>query len=208
MGISKEIYNKMLTKTQIEIMKIFVSKIDKKFSINEISELLKKPYALIHRSMQELIKNKFVLADEKKLLSLNYKDNFAGLSFIESLRNLEKLKNEKSVSLFVKDCLKEIKEEFFIFLIFGSFAERKKFNDLDIIIILDNENKAEQIEKIIKNIASNFSFKTDFHVLNKESAYEMFSKREQINILNESLNKHLIVFGGENYYKILSNARR
>ena len=84
----------MLTKTQIEIMKIFVSKIDKRFSINEIAKFLKKPYALIHRSMQELIKSKFVLADEKKLLSLNYKDNLVELSFIESLRNRKKLKNE------------------------------------------------------------------------------------------------------------------
>ncbi len=198
----------MLTKTQIEIMKIFVSKIDKRFSINEIAELLRKPYALIHRSMQDLIKDKFILADEKKLLSLNYKENPAELSFVESIRTKTSLEKEKSVSLFIKDCLKEINEDFFIFLIFGSFAEKKKFNDLDIIIILDNQNKIKQTEKIIKNIASNFSFKMDLHTLSKESAYEMFSKREQINILNESLNKHLIVFGGENHYKILSNARK
>lgn len=189
-------------------MEIFVSKIDKRFSINEIAEVLKKPYALIHRSMPELIKNKLILADEKKLLSLNYKENFTELSFIESIRTKEALKKESSVSLFIKDCLNEIREDFFIFLIFGSFIEKKKFNDLDMIIILDNQSKVEQTEKIIKNIVSNFSFKVDLHVLNKESAYEMFSKREQINILNESLNKHLIVFGGENYYKLLSNARK
>ncbi|MBU3907340.1 MAG: hypothetical protein KKA64_03760 [Nanoarchaeota archaeon] len=198
----------MLTKTQIEIMKIFVSRIDKKFSINEVAGVLKKPYALIHRSMQELIKDRFILSDEKKLLSLNYKENIAELSYAESLRTKNSIAKEKSVSLFIKDCLKEINEDFFIFLIFGSFAEKKKFNDLDMIIILDKQNKVEQIEGIIKNIASNFSFKLDLNVLGKESAYEMFSKREQINILNESLNKHLIVFGGENYYKILSNARR
>ena len=198
----------MLTKTQIEIMKILVSKIDKRFSINEISKILKKPYALIHRSMPELIKNKFILLDEKKLLSLNYRENFAELSFIESIRAKNSIVKEKSVSLFIKDCLKEIREDFFIFLIFGSFIEKKKFNDLDIILILDNPIKIEQTEKIIKNLASNFSFKIDLHTLSKESAYEMFSKREQINILNESLNRHLVVFGGENYYKILSNARR
>ena len=198
----------MFTKTQIKIMEIFVSKINKRFSINEISKMLKKPYALIHRSVQELIKNKLIYADEKKLLSINYKENLTELSFIESIRTKNSLMKEKSVFLFAGDCLKEIKEDFFILLIFGSFAEKKKFNDLDIIIILDNQSKIEQIEKIAKNIASNFSFKIDLHILSKESAYEMFSKREQINILNESLNKHLIVFGGENYYKILSHARR
>ena len=198
----------MLTKTQTEIMKIFVSKIDKRFSINEIAEVLKKPYALIHRSMQKLISDKLILSDEKKLLSLNYKENFAELSFVESMRTKDSLAKEKSVLLFIKDCLKEINEDFFIFLIFGSFVKKKKFNDIDIIIILDNQGKVEQAERIISNIASNFSLKIDLHVLSKESAYEMFSKREQANILNESLNKHLIVSGGENYYKILSNARR
>ncbi|MEK6811807.1 MAG: hypothetical protein AABX96_04825 [Nanoarchaeota archaeon] len=198
----------MLTKTQTEIMKIFVSKIGKKFSINEISRDLKKPYALIHRSMQELIKNKFISIDERKLLYLNYKGNISELSHIESLRIKEAVKKDKSISLFIKDCINGIKEDYFTLLIFGSFIDKKKFNDIDLILILDNSDNLETAEKTIKNTASNFSLKIDLHVINKESAYEMFSKREQINILNESLNKHLIAFGGENYYRILSNARR
>ncbi|MCX6748580.1 MAG: hypothetical protein NT076_03165 [Candidatus Pacearchaeota archaeon] len=198
----------MLTKTQIEIMKVFASKINKKFSINEIAEMLKKPYALIHRSMQKLISDKLILLDEKKLLSLNYKENFAELSFVESMRTKDSLAKEKSVLLFIKDSLKEINEDFFIFLIFGSFVDKQNFKDIDIIVILDKQSKVEQVEKIIINLASNFSLKIDLHVLSKESAYEMFSKREQTNILNESLNKHLVVSGGESYYRILSNARR
>lgn len=198
----------MLTKTQVEIMKVFASKIEKKFSINEIASLLNKPYALIHRSINPLLEQELILIDEKKLLSLNYRKNFQEISFVESVRTKEKLKREKSVSLFIKDCLKEINQDFFIFLIFGSFVENKKFNDLDVIIILDTFKDVEKTEKIIRNIADNFSFKVDSHVLTKKSAYEMFEKREQQNILNESLNKHLMVFGGENYYKILSNARR
>ncbi len=198
----------MLTKTQVKILEIFVSKIDKKFSINELSKLLEKPYPLIHNSVKELIKDNFILIDEKKLLSLNYRLNLTELSFIESERAKKALSGKKAVSLFIKDCLNEINEDFFIFLIFGSFVDKENFNDLDVIIILDNLNKIKSTEKLIYNIASNFSFKTDINILSKESAYEMLSKREQLNILNESLNKHLIVFGGENYYKILSNARR
>jgi len=198
----------MLTKTQVKILEIFTSKINKRFSINELSNLLKKPYPLIHRSVKGLIGDKFILIDEKKLLSLNYKSNLTELSFIESGRTKIALSKKKAVSLFIKDCLKEINEDFFIFLIFGSFAEKDNFNDIDILIILENSNKIKDAERTINNIASNFSFKTDLYVLSRESAYEMFSKREQLNILNESLNKHLIVFGGENYYKILSNVGR
>jgi len=198
----------MLTKTQIMIMKVFASKINKKFSINEIAALLKRPYALVHRSITPLIESKLILIDEKKLLTLNYRENLGYVLLAESTRTKEKLDKEKSVKLFIKDCLKELNQDFFVFLIFGSFVENNKFNDLDIIVIIDNLSNLEKTEKLIKNIAENFSFKVDLTVLSKESAYEMFSKREQINILNESLNKHLIVFGGENYYRILSNARK
>jgi len=198
----------MLTKTQAEIMKIFVSKIDRKFSINEIAKTLKKPYALIHRSMSKIKEEKLISQDERKLLSLNYKDNVSELSHMEYLRIKEVVKKDKSVSLFLKDCINGIKEDFFTLLIFGSFVDKTKFNDLDLILILDNSHNLEIAEKTIKNIASNFSLKIDLHVIDKNSAYEMFSKREQINILNESLNKHLIAFGAENYYRILSNARR
>ncbi|MEK6927555.1 MAG: nucleotidyltransferase domain-containing protein [Nanoarchaeota archaeon] len=197
----------MLTKTHGKILEVFVSKINKKFSINEIALLLGKPYALIYNSIQELIKLEFINSDDRKLLSINYFNNFAELAYIESGRTKERLKGEKSVSLFIKDCLKEINEDFFTFLIFGSFVEKKSFNDLDVLIILDNFDKIEKNEKIIKNIASDFSFKVDLQVISKESVQEMLSKKEQKNVINESLNKHLIVFGGENYYKILSNDR-
>lgn len=198
----------MLTKTQIKILEVFTSKINKKFSINEISQLLGKPYALIYRSLKDLISDNFILIDEKKLLSLNYKSNFAELSFIESERLKKTLAKEKSLSLFIKDFLNEINEDFFIFMIFGSFVEKKNFNDIDFLVIVDEQSKINKTEKILNNISSNFSFKTDTHVLSKDSAYEMISKREQLNIMNESLNKHLIIFGGENYYRILKNARR
>jgi len=197
----------MLTKTQLKILEIFTSKIDRKFSINELSLILKKPYPLIHRSIKDLVKVNFLILDERKLLSLNYKSNFVTLSFVESERTKNALLDKKSISLFVKDCLSSIKEDFFIFLIFGSFVDKEKFNDVDIIIILDDKEKVKKTENIIHNLASNFSFKTDIQVLSKESAYEMLSKREQLNILNESLNKHLIVFGGENYYRLLANVR-
>ena len=197
----------MLTKTQIEILKIFVSKINKTFSINEIATLLKKPYPLIHRSIKRLLEDELVISNERKLLSINYRKNLTELSYIESERTKEKLSRQKSVSLFLEDCLKEIQEDFFVFLIFGSFAEKKLFSDLDVLVIIDKKQDIEKTEKIISNISLNFSFKLDLSVISTESAYEMLLKREQLNILNESLNKHLIVFGGENYYRIIKNAR-
>ena len=76
----------IFSKTQIEIMAVFASKITKKFSIREISELIKKPYPLVHRSIKALRENKVISKDEKGFLFLNYGNNHSAISYIESLR--------------------------------------------------------------------------------------------------------------------------
>ena len=197
----------MLTKTQAKVMAIFVSKIEKKFSIKEISDILKKPYPLIHRAIKDLIKKKFVIKDEKKLLSLNYKNNLAELSYIESLRSKKALEKDKTFALFAKDIQEKLGLDFFIFLVFGSYVKKSNPRDIDLLFIIENKAKITDIEKNLENIASYFTKNFHFNVIALESAYEMLSKRDKINVINESLNKHLIIFGGENYYKILKNAR-
>lgn len=196
----------MFTKTQAEIIKVFASKINEKFSIKQVSEILKKPYPLIHRSTTLLIKDNFILKDSKELLSLNYKENFMEIAYIESIRAKQKLKN-KSFLLFVNDVLTHIGSDFFVFLVFGSFVESDSARDIDILLITEDKKEISNIEKTIDNIADNFSLKIHANVISKKSAYEMLSKRDNINIMNETLNKHILLFGAENYYRILKNAR-
>lgn len=196
----------MLTKTQVEIMKVFVSKITEKFSIKQVSEILRKPYPMIHRSIREIILNKFILKDSKELLSLNYHRNHSELAYIESLRSKEFLDKNKTIKLFVNDILEGFKSDFFIFLVFGSVVEKKNFRDVDVLFIVDDK-EISIMEKTAENISSNFSLKLDVNVISTASAYELFSKVYKINVLNETLNKHIILFGAENYYRILKNAR-
>jgi predicted transcriptional regulator/predicted nucleotidyltransferase len=197
----------MFTKTQIEIMKVFVSKINEKFSIKQISETIKKAYPLVHRSIKSLIEEGLLIRDNKELLSLNYRGNSQYIAYIESLRADKFLKN-KVISLFTKDALDRINLDFFVFLVFGSSVESKEPKDIDILLIVQEKERINEVERIVSNIASNFSKKFDINVISVESAYEMLNKRDSINILNETLNKHILLFGAENYYRILKNARQ
>lgn len=196
----------MFTKTQIEIMKVFVSKINKKFSINEISGLLNKKYPLIHRSIKPLIEKNYLFKDEHDLISLNYRENHQELAFLESIRNSAWLNKNKDSKLFFGDCLNSITTDFFILLAFGSSVEGKG-RDIDLLFIF-NEKELEKNERIIRNIAENFTLNLDINVIPVESVYEMLSRREETNVLNELMNKHIIVFGAENFYRILNNARK
>ncbi|MBM3233023.1 hypothetical protein FJZ18_02560 [Candidatus Pacearchaeota archaeon] len=197
----------MLTKTQIEILKLFVSQIDKRFSIKEIAEKLKKPYPLIHRSIRDLLGNNYLIKDEKRLISLNYRKNHQELSYIEALRSRQALDKDKILSLFTQDVRSRLNLDFFVLLIFGSYVEKSNPRDIDVLLIIENEERILEIEKTIQNIASQFTKNFEIQVISSKSAHEMVSKREKINILNESLNKHLLLFGAENYYRMVSNAR-
>jgi hypothetical protein len=206
----KKSYNKMLTKTQARIMEIFAANIAERFSIKGISKIIGKDYSLVHRSIKPLIVKNLLVKDKQRYLSLNYKENITQIACMEALRtqNFFQNKQNKTIELFVEDTLKAIKDDFFIMLIFGSAVEQKKVpRDVDILFIVDDNAKINKTEKIVHNIALNFSAKFDINVISQESVYEMFSKRDQTNVMNETLNKHLIVFGAENYYRMLKNAR-
>jgi len=196
----------MFTKIQLEIMKVFASKIDKRFSIKQIAEILNKQYPSIHRSIKPLIGKGYLLKDEQDFISLNYKKNHSQLAFVESSREQEFLYKNKDLQIFHSDCLKTLKTDFFISIVFGSSVE-KKGRDIDVLFIFQ-EQDIEKNEKIVRNLSENVTLNLDINVITVESAYEMLSKREQVNVLNELLNKHIILFGGENFYRILTNARQ
>lgn len=198
----------IFSKTQIKIMAIFVSKITVRFSIRQISELLKKPYPLIHRSIKALIDNKILLKDEKGFLTLNYKENHSDATYIESLRKESFLSKNKTIALFAKDLITEVKLDYFSFLIFGSSAAGKeKPRDVDILLIVPDKKYVDELDKTASRIASNFTVGFDCNVISAESAFEMLSKRDAANVMNETLNNHIIIFGAENYYRLLKYAR-
>lgn len=198
----------ILSKTQIEIMKIFASKTTERFSIRRISILLKKPYPLVHRSARALLDSKLVLKDGHNLLSLNCKENHSTLSYVESLRREIFLEKNKTLALFAKDALNGLNLDFFTFLIFGSCAAGKeKPRDVDMLLIVPDKKDADKAEKILNRISSSFSLDFHFVVISAESAHEMLSKRDKPNVMNETLNNHIIIFGAENYYRLLKHAR-
>ncbi|MBU2560848.1 MAG: hypothetical protein KKD17_01005 [Nanoarchaeota archaeon] len=198
----------MFTKTSIRIMELFVSRINDSFSIRQASQELKKPYPLVYKEVHKLLNEGFLIKDYRKLISLNYRENFSELAYIESLRKKEHFKRHKTAELFYNDVLRAITRESFILLVFGSSVYSQKPGDLDILLIIDRIEDVESKEKLLLNIAGKFSTRFDIGVISVESVYEMLAKREQLNVMNETLNKHIILFGAENYYRLITNARQ
>lgn len=194
----------IFTKTQIAILKIFCSNLTESFTIKEIAERIKQNYSIVYSALQDLHKNKFLVKDKHKNFSLNYKGNHNELAYIESLRAEEFLKNHKDIALFINEVTDKTNLGFFSLLLFGSYVEKPaKKSDIDILMIIENLEDAEKIEKQLKNMSEKYG-NFDINVISKESVKEMLANKDKLNVINETLNKHILFYGAEDYYRLIS----
>jgi len=168
----------LLKKTEIEIIRIFTESLDSRKTIKEISDALKKPYPLIHRTIMSLIKDNYLLRDEHNLLSLNLK-NYSEIAYIEGLKAKEFLKNNKKY----QKVLDGIETDFFALVISGKN---------NIIIVEDKRD---------------FKPTKGIKVILRKEAVESLSRTREDNLMNKTMKEHVILFGAENYYRMVNNAR-
>ena len=197
----------MLTKTQIKIMQLFVSQITKRFSLRGIGKALNVHQALTYRSSRDLINNKLIIPDDDKYV-LNYKQNHQELAYFEYLRSKEYLDKKKILSLLKEDIIHKFPYGYFVLLIFGSAVVSQKPRDIDLLVIVEKSKEIEMAEKALYNITRNYTLNLHTVVISFESVFEMLGSRDERNVMNEVLNKHLILYGGELFYKLLTKGRK
>ena len=198
-----------INKSTAKVLQVFTGHITESFTLREIARILKMHVSLTHRAIQPLITHKIVQQDKHKNLSLNYKKHHETLAFVEYLRRDELLNKAKykDIVLFLEDIVKKIKEDSFILLLFGSAVNSNKPRDFDILLIVDHIEKVEFHEKFLHNIASNYDLPFEERVISFESVYEMLTKRDEMNVINEILNKHIILYGAELFYRLIQKGR-
>ncbi len=194
-------------KSTAKILQLFTSYITESFTLREVARRLKMHVSLTHRAIQPLIDSKIVGQDKHKNLSLNYKIHHETLAFAEYLKRDNLLDRFKDIKLFADEVIKKIKQDSFVLLVFGSTVDSSKPRDIDILLIVDSTNKIEFHEKFLHNIASNYDLSFEERVIGFESVYEMLSKRDEKNVMNEILNKHIILYGAELFYRLIERGR-
>jgi len=196
-----------INKTTAKILQLFVGHITESFTLREVSRKLKMHVSLTHRAIQPLIKNKIVVRNKHKNLNLNYKMYPETLAFTEYLRRDNFLDKFKNIKLFADEVINKIKQDCFVLLVFGSSVELNKPRDIDLLLIVDSTDKIEFHEKFLHNIASNYDMPFEERVIGFESVYEMLSNHDEKNIINEILNKHIILYGAELFYRLIERGR-
>ena len=196
-----------LNKSTAKVLQLFTGHITESFTLREVARRLKMHVSLTHRAIHPLIDANIVERDKHKNLSLNYKNHHEALAFAEYLRRDDFLDRFKDIKLFADEVINKIKQDSFVLLVFGSSVESRKPRDIDILLIVDNTDKVEFHEKFLQNIVSNYDLPFEERVIGTESTYEMLSRHGEKNIMNEILNKHIILYGAELFYRLIGRGR-
>ena len=196
-----------IRKSTAQVLQLFTSHISESFTLREVARRLNMHVSLTHRALQPLKDAQIVEQDKHKNLILDYKIHHENLAFVEYLKRDHFLNKFKDIKLFADEVSKKIKQDSFVLLVFGSSTESRKPRDIDILLIVDSADKIAFHEKFLHNITSNYDAPFEERVISFESVYEMLSKRDEKNVMNEILNKHVILFGAELFYRLIERGR-
>lgn len=193
----------LFTKTEIAVMKLFVSSILSSFTIREVSRIIKKDLKIVHTSIKRLIKDEFIIRDKHNATKLNYQKNIQDLAYLENIRKGDFFKRNNLIKIHINNFLNKTKNHFFILLIFGSYATGKhdKRSDIDLLAILPEFD--QNFKRELKASLSTSITKFDVNIITVENFREMLQKRDELNIINETFNNHILLYGAEQYYALL-----
>ncbi len=198
-----------LNKSTAKVLQLFTGHVTESFSLREVARRLKMHVSQAHRAIKPLIEKNIIQQNKHKNLSLNYKNHHETLAFSEYLKRdgfLNKPKY-KDIKLAAEEIISKIKEDSFVLLLFGSSVNSDKPRDIDILLIVNNTDKVEFHEKFLHNILSSYDMPFEERVISFESVYEMLAKRDEMNVMNEILNKHIILYGAELFYRLIQKGR-
>ena len=196
--------SKIHSTTKDKILKFLLSNKEKEFTIRHISKSVLVDYKTVHIIVKELIKKGRIAAKKAGqtiLCSINNKAFGSDIFRAEAIRKEELLRNKDLYVLY--NYFKDIKEPFFILLLFGSYASGKprKGSDIDLMLISDKDDLRKKAKEVISLVP------LDVHLLDFNSKeFLSMIKTTEFNVGKEALNNNIILYGTEDYYRLIQNA--
>lgn len=202
----------MLTKEQLKILSVFKKGIFSKLTFKQIKQYSKqKSNNAVQTALKEFQKNKLVISEKISdiyLYSLNLENNLT-LSYLNLLNELE-IENKK----YPKDILEKIqysflsKTQFFILIVFGSYAKNKqtKQSDLDVAIIVEDDKLKKELIPKIETIKRREIIDLDYHFFTINEFLEMLADKEE-NLGKQIYKNSIIHYGYIEYCNLIKGQK-
>ena len=198
----------MLTKEQLNILGVFKKDLFANLTFKQVKEQSKqKSNNVVQIALKEFLNQSIVHTKKTGNVTayqLNLGNNLT-LSYLNLLNELDVSKKR-----FAKEVLEEIKikiskySEFFILIVFGSYAKGKatEQSDLDIAVIVESEETKKEITPFLETIKRREIKPIDYHVFTRGEFLEML-KADIENIGKQIFKNNIIYYGFIEYCNLI-----
>lgn len=193
----------MLMKNELEILKKIMDDYDLEITIHELSKELDKDYAQTFKTVKSLLRKKILnskVIGKSNVLYLDFKKPHKEYVSCELERTEIIIKKQRLMPLYEK--INDMDKQF-ICILFGSHAKGSASDksDIDLLFIIPKEYNLESFEKDIKKSVGLYDL--DLNIITEESLFEMWKTKNKLNVGNEILKNHIIIFGAEQFLKLV-----
>jgi len=190
---------------QQKILRFFIEHREEAFTIKKAAESLNMNYRIAYTGITGLEKEQLIrmtkLGNSNQCVFNYHFDE--KIVAVENVRKKELFKNS-DIKLIYKR-IKEIKNPFYILLVFGSYANKSqsRHSDIDLCLITDNKNIKEKVNQIISITP------IDIHLVDfsSEEFIDMLSNIEP-NVGHEIVKNNIILSGIENFYELVNYVKQ
>lgn len=202
----------MLTKEQLNILSVFKKSLFASLTFKQIKQQSRQKsnnvvqIALKEFQKQDLVKTKETGDVTTYSLDLNNNLTLSYLSLINE--------SEINKSKIPKNILEDIKNrvfkhtEFFILIVFGSYAksEATKKSDLDIAVIAESEQTKKEFAPFLETIKRREIIPIDYHIFTRVEFLEML-KADFENIGKQIFKNNIVYYGYITYCNLIKGGK-
>lgn len=193
----------MLKRDEVKILKILFDDLTRDETIMGLSKLLKQKYAQTHRTIKNLAHSgdvKISNVGKSKIVKLDLARNNPNYAIAEIERTNEVCNKNSAVEAVRRNLLGTTKN--FICILFGSQAIKpKQDSDIDLLFVISDEYDLAKFERLAKQML--IAWNCDINIVFEKSLHEMWSNPEKLNIGNELLKKHIVLYGAEHFLNLM-----
>jgi predicted nucleotidyltransferase len=208
--MDRTIHKNGLIKNELSLLLPFVKEPWREFTLTEIKKITKKTsHHYVFEALKKFSKSGILLEKRKgntNIYAIN-PDNH-DVHYLVLAESIRKEQRKDIPYKNIKQVTDKIKSPYYTFIIGGSYAigKQKPTSDLDVGIIIPDSEDKKPFEIALKEGRLMIPEIHGF-VFTKEEFYLMLVN-DEFNFGKELARKHILFYGGEQYYKILFEAMK
>lgn len=185
---------------KLNILKYLIENQTNDFSIRQLSKVRNINYKSAYNAIKKLVDEGVVDLNKKGNISLcSFNKSFGESVFLVEQSRKNHLLKDKNLKVLYSS-LSAMSSQF-ILLLFGSYVKgtKSKNSDIDLLLISDNPKQIEdEVDLLPLNIHLTSITYIDFITM---------LKSKELSVVSEAIRKNIILFGIEDYYRLLQNAK-